>query len=491
MGTALSPSNIHGRFLYMVGIKGTGMIALAEVLLARGARIEGCDVAEEFPTDILVKRLKIPTVVGFQEHNLPDDVSGVIHSSAYSREETPILCEAVRRGLPLWEYPEVLGALSRGTIAAGVSGSHGKTTSTALIGVQLQALNLPATVITGASVTDFGDSPVMANGDRILVAETCEYRRNFLNYQPNLVMITGVELDHLDYYADLSDIIEAFRQFAFRLPQGGILVYCSSQPGSVEVVRLLRKERRDIEYIPYGLGGDGRYGIGDTQCGPGSTSFRLNGWERVFSINLPGIHSAENASGAIAVADSLLTIIRGDGLCPEELDTVAGSLARFSGIKRRSEILGEINGILFVDDYGHHPTAIKSTLTGLRSRYPDRRLVVDFMSHTYSRTSALFEEFSGCFSAADILILHKIYGSARELYGKSRERDGRALFEAINGRRQSVYYTDNPEDGVELCADLLGPGDLFLTLGAGNNWLIGPRLMEHFGASHGRPTGSS
>ena len=472
------PSNLRNRFFYLVGIKGTGMAALAEILKARGARVEGCDTKERFYTDAILEELGIPFAAGFAAKNLPETVDGVIYSAAYSPESQPVLAEARNRGLALWEYPHFLGSLSRGVLAAGIAGVHGKTTTTALTGMLIKVLELPATVLVGSAVSGFGNRSTLIQGNRAFIAETCEYRRNFLKFHPDIILLTGIETDHLDYFKDYEDIREAFCEYGRSLSRGGTLLYCADQPGASEVADLLGRERQDLNLVPYGFGADGDFGIPTLTQGKERSLFKVFRWNQTFSLKIPGRHTVENAAGALALIDVLSTSLRGRPITPEEAEVLAQGLEGFSGSRRRSEILGEAGGILFMDDYGHHPSAIKTTLRGLKDFYPHRRLVVDFMSHTYSRTAALFSEFADSFSDADMVIFHKIYDSAREKPEIAGQVTGRALFEAVKDRRPGVYYTENLDQGRDLCGELLKEGDLFLTMGAGDNWTLGQALYE-------------
>ena len=194
------PESLQGYRVHLVGIKGTGMAALAEILSSRGASITGSDTSEKFYTDAVLQRLSIPYREGFAAANLPEDAQLVVHSAAYRKEENPELRAAAERGIPTLIYPEALGALSALADSSGISGVHGKSTTTAMCGVILKEWGLPATVLVGAEVPGFGSRSTLLQGDRYLVAETCEYRRHFLNFRPRRIVITSIEPDHLDYF---------------------------------------------------------------------------------------------------------------------------------------------------------------------------------------------------------------------------------------------------------------------------------------------------
>jgi UDP-N-acetylmuramate--alanine ligase len=246
----------------------------------------------------------------------------------------------------------------------------------------------------------------------------------------------------------------------------------------VETAERLRKERPDVEIIPYGFNAPGPYGIKAVRQAEGEQFFRLSCGDGEFSLCIPGRHTVENAAGALALVAVMGEKYLGRPLTPKEWNEMARGVRSFRGSRRRSEILGEAGGVLFMDDYAHHPSAIKTTLKGLKEFYPRRRLVVDFMSHTYSRTAGLFDEFSESFGDADLVILHKIYGSAREKGGAGASVSGKKLYEAVKALHPLVYYTEEVAEAEPLCREILKPGDLFLTMGAGNNWTLGRRLYE-------------
>ncbi len=464
--------DIEGLKIFFVGIKGTGMAALAEILHQRGAVITGSDVNDKFYTDEILNRLGITYFENFNVENLSDDIQLVIHSAAYSREYHPQLLTAIKKNIPVVEYTEVLGALSRNVFSCGISGVHGKTTTTALTGTLLKELNLSVTVLAGSGVSNFSGSSVLVNGENYFVAETCEYRRHFLHFFPDVVVITSIEPDHLDYFMDFEDILDAFVSYGLRLPVQGRLIYCADDIGAVRAVKKIREIRSDIRFIGYGEKAEGSYRLTSYMSSGGRNTFSLEGFNEEFSVRMPGYHLVMDAVAALAVTVTFLEE-EGIGVTPEIIRSLQKGLEGFRGSKRRSEIIGEWNNILVMDDYGHHPTEIKTTLKGLREFYPGRRIIVDFMSHTYSRTELLLDEFSEAFYEADLLILHKIYASAREKKGKIT---GKTLYERVKMRRPGVFYFEEVLDAFPFCREQLKPGDLFITIGAGDNWILGDKV---------------
>jgi len=451
------------------------MTALAEVLLSRGARISGTDVADTFYTDAILSKLGIRCTTGFLPSDVPDGTRLVVHSAAYRREDNPQLIEAAARGIPLLVYPEALGLLSGHFDSSGVSGVHGKSTTTALCGVILKGWNAPATVLTGTEVPAFGGRCTWTGGERFFVAETCEYRRHFLHFHPQRILITSIEPEHLDYFKDLEDILAAFEEYGRSLPLHGALVYNHDDAGALEAARRILKRRDDLKAVPYGQTAEGDFRIDGIEMGSGEIRFALHGFSGEFKLHVPGRHNVGNAAGALALC-SLIRGTEGSRTPSDDLESARRSLAAFTGTRRRSEVVGEAGGVLFMDDYGHHPTAIRTTLEGLRAFHPDRRIVVDFASHTYSRTRTLLSDFASCFGAADMVVLHKIYASARET--ATGDISGRDLFREVEGRHPCVRYFEEPMEAVGFLRGALRPGDLFVTVGAGDNWKLGRELLR-------------
>jgi UDP-N-acetylmuramate--alanine ligase len=314
-------------------------------------------------------------------------------------------------------------------------------------------------------------------GSKYFVAETDEYRRHFLSFAPKRIVLTSVESDHQDYFPDYASIRDAYLEYLRKLPNDGELIFCADDPGAKETVDLFSKERPSVKLIPYGFSAPGEWGIESFTSRSGQSIFKLRGFQKEYELRVPGRHSVLNAAAAMALT-SLLVQNEYDYWNTDIDDRVRQALIEFQGSKRRSEIIGEAGGILFMDDYGHHPTAIKTTLAGLKEFY-GRRLVLSFMSHTYTRTAALLDEFAASFESADILMLHKIYGSARETY--SGGVTGKTLFDktkAIMGDK--VYYCEEPEAAADALKNILRAGDLFITMGAGDNWKLGQKLLALF-----------
>lgn len=465
----------YDRAVHLTGVKGTGIAAIAEVLVGEGARVTGSDVAETFYTDELLARIGVVPRVGFSAEHIPADASLLVYSAAYDRDN-PERREAERRGIPQLSYAEMLGSLSRSRLSLGVSGVHGKTTTTAMLGTMVANSGLPVTVIVGSAVPSFGGSATLRQGDEVLIAETCEYRRHFLLFSPVVAIITSVEPDHQDYYRDRADIVGAFEEYAMHVASGGAVVYCADDRGAQEIASRVRSRRPDLAVVPYGFSADGAWRCQYLGTGDRSQTFTTKETGALqWTLAIPGRHMVVNATGALAALTELLARFgtpRGD----LPFERWRSQLKLFRGTQRRSETVAEEGGVTILDDYAHHPTAIRTTLEGYREFYPGRRMIVDFMSHTYSRTAALLTEFGPALLPAEIVVLNEIYASARE-----NNRDGitgENLFDAVAAVHDRVIFEPDFEAAAELIAGELREGDLFITMGAGDNFRIGRRVAE-------------
>ncbi len=501
------PENLKGVHIHFVGIKGTGMAALVEILHHRGAVVTGSDVSERFYTDEIIERLGI-SALPFSEKNISEKIQFVVYSSAYRPEKNPDLAEAKRRSIPCLLYTEALGSYSSRAYSCGICGVHGKTSTTGICGTVLKELPLASQVLAGSIINSFGNrctytSPMVSekkDSRNIFVAETCEYQRHFMSFCPNKIVLTSVEPDHQDYYPTYADIRDAFVDYIMKLPVGeGTLIYCADDPGAVETAKIAAKKRPDIKLVPYGTAADGDYRLAFGRVEDEKNAFGISLFDDAracfsaeedetspqFYLSVPGEHEVRDAVAAVALCSELL---RDSGRNPLDFyGEIKKGLSNFRGGKRRSEIVGRARlgsaDVVFIDDYAHHPTAIRTTLEGFRKFYSGRKIVVDFMSHTYSRTEALLSEFASSFSAADTVVLHKIYSSARE-NPSDFTITGRTLFDEVLKHKSDVHYYEEILDAKEfLLSELARPlpdggGYLFVTMGAGDNWKIGVEILE-------------
>lgn len=481
--------DLRDRAVHLTGIKGTGVAALAEILVAEGARVTGSDGAEKYYTDDLLAQIGVAPRVGFRRENVPHDAVLLIYSAAYG-PENPERQEARQRGIAQLSYAEALGELSRNRLSLAVSGVHGKTSTTAMLGTLVKGSGLPVTVVVGSAVPSFGGSATLREGGEVLIAETCEYRRHFLSFVPDVLLVTSVEPDHQDYYPAREDILAAFVEFGTRIRPAGALVYCRDDEGARDVAQRMESLRPDVSLIPYGLTAPEPWRCARRRIESSAQVFDLPGHEEddePWRLSVSGSHMVVNATGALAALTELIRRYRSaGGTFLSDPRQWRQRLATFSGTRRRGEIVAEIGGITIIDDYAHHPTAIAGTLAGFREFYPGRRLVVNFMSHTWSRTAALLEDFGPALAAADVVVLNDIYASARE--ENRNGLSGEDLYRAVAASHPHTFYEPDFEQAARFLRQTLRPGDILVTMGAGDNFRIGQRvktLLEHQSAEGG------
>lgn len=491
------PENLSGVHIHFVGIKGTGMAALVEILFHNGAIITGSDVEERFYTDEIIEKLGLKALP-FSENNITDEVQYVVYSSAYKLDKNPDLIAAVKKNIPCLLYTQALGSHSSRAYSCGICGVHGKTSTTGLTGTILKEIDdLPSQILAGSIIKSFGDtctytSPLIGKNKsekNIFVAETCEYQRHFMSFCPQKIILTSVEPDHQDYYPTYEDIRDAFVDYICKLPENGDLIYCADDKGAVETAGIAKNKRPDINLIPYGEKADGDYHLVYGKVENEQNKFTVSIFNKEMCLKVPGRHEVMDAVAGLALVCQLLKTY---GKNPKDYEAkIAQGLSNFCGGKRRSEIIGSIksnsgNDVVVIDDYGHHPTAVKTTLDGFRDFYSGRKIIVDFMSHTYSRTQALLKEFAASFGSADITILNKIYSSARE-NAADFNITGKTLYEEAKKLNQSqVEYFEEPIDALDFVKNEIEKtlpekykdGYLVVTMGAGDNWKLGKALLE-------------
>ncbi len=490
MSSVKLPENIKGVHIHFVGIKGTGMAALVEILHHQGAVITGSDTTERFYTDAIIEKLGLSSLP-FSSDNITSDIDYVIYSSAYNPETSEELKKAFELGIPCMLYSEALGAVSALSYSAGICGVHGKTTTTGLTGTLLKAVDLPSQVLAGSIIKSFGDTCTMTSassavdGTKYFVAETCEYRRNFMHFVPKKIILTSVESDHQDYYPTYEDIRNAFVDYICLLPTNGDLIYCADDKGAVETALIAKDRRSDINLVPYGEKATGDYHLTIGRVENGRQYFTVDRLGEC-AICVPGVHNVRNSAAAIALT---VLLCREEGLKVESIsDRIKAGLMDFTGGKRRSEIVGRRSTpcgqeVIFIDDYGHHPTAVKTTLEGYREFYREYTLIVDFMSHTYTRTQALLEEFAQSFGDADKVIINRIFGSARE-NASAATVTGEILAEHTARYHGDVVYCGDFDQAADkgyeyLCQKAVGKkGYVFVTMGAGDNYKVGLKLLS-------------
>ncbi len=457
--------------IYFVGIKGWGMTALAQVLKGMGKAVSGSDVAEVFLTDQILRDLDIPFYESFEENHISSNTDMIVASAAWTDENNEIR-EAKRQNIPIYTYPQALGLLSETQKSIGIAGTHGKTTTTALLGLAMINAGLDPNVIVGSQVPQFSNKNAHIGSGEYLVAETCEYRRHFLNFHPQAIIITNIEEDHLDYFQDLQDIIRAFKEYVNRLPSNGVLVACIDSPGVQELLEQI--ERTDIHIVTYGESANAEFRLANHTIGEEKQSFQIiisQQEQHVFEMCIPGKHNCLNATAVIAMTLSLPLNRDKEQLITHLQQTVR----EFKSTTRRLQYLGQFNEALVYDDFGHHPTEIAATLRALKDFYPQRKIIVSFMPHTYTRTAALLDSFAQAFTDADQVLINDIYASARE---KPIDNvTGKRLAEEASKYHPHALYVPVDQVANYVQNNSHSP-TLFLTIGAGDNWKISHHLLN-------------
>ncbi len=447
--------------IYFIGIKGAGMTAIAQVLKLRGAEVTGSDTHEKFFTDEVLEKSGIKFYESFDAGNLAAEKPDlVIYSTAYT-EENIELAAARKSGVAILSYPEALGKILKEGFGIAVCGTHGKTTTTAMLGFVLQELGADPTVVVGSSVPQLGGN-ARNGGGKYVVIEADEYQNKFLYFDPRAVVLTSAEYDHPDFFKTPEEYNDAFRKFVAKIPTDGFLVACADDKNVLEIAKSAK-----CKIIFYGLAG-GEWSAKNIVARDDGMEFEVleKGESRgIFKIQLVGEHNVANALAVIAVAVEL-------GF---DLEKIREALEKFSGAVRRFEIKGEANGVLVIDDYGHHPTEIRVTLEAARQKYPDRRIWCVFHPHTFTRTKALLRDFSKSFGAADKTIVIDIYGSAREATGGVSSGD---LVEAIKKEGKDTLYVPTINEAADFLAREIKSGDVVITMGAGDVWRIGEVLLK-------------
>jgi UDP-N-acetylmuramate--alanine ligase len=446
--------------VHFVGIGGIGMSGIAEVLLTLGYAVTGSDLHDSEATERL-RKLGAQVFVGHQEENLAVNPTVVVISTAV-KYSNPEVLEARRRQIPVIPRAEMLAELMRMKYGVAVAGSHGKTTTTSLIAVVLSAAGLDPTMVIGGRVRMLGTNARMGQGE-ILVAEADESDGSFLLLSPTIAVVTNIDREHMDFHQTMEHLNESFLDFINRVPFYGLAVLCLD---NANVRALLPKVRK--RFMTYGLSPEADISAQDLKIKTDGVELAVLHRSKPLGklrLQLLGRHSATNALAAVAVAHELEI----------PFSHTAQALEAFSGIHRRFEIKGEPKGIMVIDDYGHHPAEIRSTIGAIRESWK-RPLTVIFQPHRYSRTRDLFDDFLTAFESADRLVLTEIYPAGEDpLPGATSE----ALYQAIKRRGHlDVEFVPDKNEIVKRLAEKLEPGDVALTLGAGDIYQVGEALVE-------------
>ncbi|MFO8047990.1 MAG: UDP-N-acetylmuramate--L-alanine ligase [Desulfosudaceae bacterium] len=446
--------------IYFVGIGGIGMSGIAELLLNLGYTVSGSDVKS---SDITSRLADLGGTIYDRHH--PDNIAGadvVVVSSAIG-PDNPEVAAATKAGIPVIPRAEMLAEIMRLKYSIAVAGAHGKTSTTSMIASVLGEGGVDPTVVVGGKLNSLGSNARLGKGD-FIVAEADESDGSFLKFTPAISVVTNIDREHLDYYGGLDEIKKVFREFIDRIPFYGLAVICLDNEPLQEILPGIKKR-----CLTYGTNKQADFQARRIKAGGGQIRFSVYQAERQLGdiiLNTAGRHNVVNALAAVVVGLEL-------GIA---FETIKKGLETMAGVHRRLEIKGEAGRVIFVDDYGHHPTEIKTTLQGIRENWEDRRLVVVFQPHRYTRTRALFDDFARSFYQCDALVMLPVYAAGEAPIDKA---DGFTLSGEISKHgHKSVYFAETAEAACRYLEEELRPGDLLLTLGAGDVWRVGEQAME-------------
>lgn len=410
--------------IHFVGIGGIGMSALARLFLFEKKKVSGSDRTPS----LITKKLGSEGATIYEsqvKENITDDIELVVYTEAMPKDHEELLAAKEKR-IPTINYFDALGLVANQYYLIAVAGTHGKTTTTAMIADILEEADFDPTVIVG-SLRGKTQSNFRAGKSKYMVVEACEYKRDFLSLTPDMLVITNIEYDHVDYFKDLKDVQEAFRELAAQVREEGTVILNFGGDNTAHIL-----EGLTVPIVDYG-----------------------NYFDPTLKLKQPGVHNMMNAAAATAVADKL-------GI---ERDVSKKALESFVGTWRRFEYKGTLNGAPLYDDYAHHPTEIEATLKATRELYKDKKIWVVFQSHTYSRTHELFDDFAGALSLADEALILPIYAAREEnISGVSHSK----LADAINGERKNARAIDTFEEAASLLKEQVTENDVVIVMGAGS-----------------------
>lgn len=454
--------------VHFIGIGGSGLSAIARLLKESGYKVTGSDRAlSSFAADL--QSMGVQIFIGHHPRNIAG-ADWIVRSSAIG-EDNPEVKAAKSAGIPVYKRADFLGQLMSEKTGIAVAGTHGKTTTTAMIAWMLYAMQRDPSFIVGGTLNNLKVNAHAGKGDTFVI-EADEYDRMFLGLKPRIAIVTNLEHDHPDCYPTFEDMYSAFQGFVDLLPEDGTLIVCAEDDGAATL--LTHARRKNLNIVSYSIQGEmtinspqwmqarvltpnDRGGFDFTAMNNMGSSAEVN-----VSLQVPGEHNVRNALAALSVASTL-------GL---PLQEAADALGRFTGTGRRFEVRGERNGVTVIDDYAHHPTEIRATLAGAKKRYPDRRIWAVWQPHTYSRTQTLFYEFSRAFADADEVLVTEIYASREPKQDFSSAEVVSAM------PHSSARYSGSLTETTKLLRENLRPGDVIIVLSAGDADQISADLVN-------------
>jgi UDP-N-acetylmuramate--alanine ligase len=457
------------RRIHLIGVGGSGLSAIARLLLERGYSVSGSDI-QMTPLALQLQQAGAHIVLGHRPENI-HGADVVVRSSAV-RDDNPEVRAAREAGIPVLKRAEFIGELMTGKTVIAVAGTHGKTTTTAMISWILTALGLDPSYLIGGYSLNLKTNAYAGQGD-LFVIEADEYDRMFLGLKPQLAIVTNIEHDHPDCYPTEEDFYSAFVEFGRTLPADGMLIACSDDPGATNLLRETdlpaTKRTYGINSLPIGEPDYRGYQLAVNDHNGCEYEFAFKGQHLAHvRLNIPGLHNIRNSLAALAVMHGL----------EQPIDRAVEALGEYLGAGRRFEIRGEINGVAVVDDYAHHPTEIRVTLSAARQRYPHRKIWAVWQPHTYSRTRALFDEFTSAFRDADHVIVTEVFAAREEPDPQFKAAE---VVRAM--RHTDAVFIPNLPDVVEFLLANLQSGDVLVILSAGDTEELIRKVLSSLSAT--------
>ncbi|WLQ36959.1 UDP-N-acetylmuramate--L-alanine ligase [Streptomyces castrisilvae] len=450
---------------HFIGIGGAGMSGIAKILAQRGAKVAGSD-AKESPTAEALRALGATVHIGHAAGHLADDATCVVVSSAI-RADNPELVRAGELSVPVVHRSDALASLMHGLRSIAVAGTHGKTTTTSMLAVALSELGLDPSYAIGGDLAGPGTNATHGEGD-IFVAEADESDRSFHKYDPDVAIVLNAELDHHANYASMDEIHESFETFAGKIVPGGTLVVSADQSGAVELTRRVRAALPALTVVTYGESeaADVRVHKITPRGLTSEVTVVLGGKFLTFTVSVPGRHYALNAVAALASGIAL-------GIPAHNL---ASALGKYTGVKRRLQLKGEAAGVQVIDSYAHHPTEMAADLEAMRGAASDARLLVVFQPHLFSRTQELGTEMGQALALADASVVLDIYPAREDPVPGVTSA---LIIDAARAAGADVTAVHDKAEVPEAVAGMAKPGDLVLTMGAGDVTDLGPQILDH------------
>ncbi|MGA2172895.1 MAG: UDP-N-acetylmuramate--L-alanine ligase [Sedimentisphaerales bacterium] len=460
-------NGLAGKRFHFIGAGGIGMSGLAALLVKHKAIVTGSDQTRGIVIDRL-NSLGADIKIGHKEHNLDPQTDAVVISAAI-REENPELKSARQLDIRVYKYAETLGRLFNWYSGIAVSGTHGKSTTSAWLAYILKHAGLDPTFIVGADIPQLGGNSGIGDGSWF-VAEACEYDRSFLNLKPQIGCILNIEADHLDYYKDEAEIVSAFCDFAKGIKPGGTLIANGQDANVAKVIAALPKT---VRCETFGFEKTCNYHADNIVEKDGLYSFDVYHNQELLGptrISVPGKHNVANALAVIASATNA-------GI---EAGKILQLLPGFTGVDRRLMLKAKVNGITILDDYAHHPTEIRASLKAIREHYKPNRLWCVFQPHQYSRTRFLLDDFAESFKLADITIVPEIY-FVRDSQQSKKEVNAQVLVDKIKGKGSEAMFIDGFAAICDYLTKQVRSGDVVVTMGAGDVWKVADEYLQWLG----------